>query len=138
MSNPYAHYNDPVIEEFRRTGGTVTHFGRRLVLLHHVGARTGEARVSPVMGLRDGDGWLISASKAGADENPAWFHNLVVHPDVEIETPDDGTVAVHATVLTGAERDEAWVRFTAAAPGFLEYEKRTARVIPVVRLTRRA
>nr|WP_274636252.1 nitroreductase/quinone reductase family protein [Microbacterium bovistercoris] len=137
MSNPYAQHNDPIVAEFRATGGTVAHFGRGLVLLHHIGARSGAERVTPVMGIREGDTWLIAASKAGADDNPAWYHNLVAHPEVEIETPDDGVVAVHATVLAGAERDAAWERFTAAAPGFRSYEKRTSRVIPVVKLTRR-
>jgi deazaflavin-dependent oxidoreductase (nitroreductase family) len=130
-------WNARIIDEFRANGGSVGNFGRSLVLLHHVGAKSGTDRVSPVMGLRDGDGWLIAASKAGAPENPAWFHNLIAHPDVEIETPDDGTVAVRADVLHGAERDQAWARFTAASDGFRQYEQRTSRIIPVVRLTRR-
>ncbi|UUT36583.1 nitroreductase family deazaflavin-dependent oxidoreductase [Microbacterium elymi] len=88
-----------------------------------MGARSGAERVTPVMGIREGDTWLIAASKAGADDNPAWYHNLVAHPEVEIETPDDGVVAVHATVLAGAERDAAWERFTAAAPGFRSYRE---------------
>jgi deazaflavin-dependent oxidoreductase (nitroreductase family) len=130
-------WNARIIDEFRANGGSVGNFGRSLVLLHHVGAKSGTDRVSPVMGLRDGDGWLIAASKAGAPENPAWFHNLIAHPDVEIETPDDGTVAVRADVLHGAERDQAWARFTEASDGFRQYEQRTSRIIPVVRLTRR-
>jgi deazaflavin-dependent oxidoreductase (nitroreductase family) len=134
MSSPYAGHNDAIIEEFHRTGGTVANFGRSLVLLHHVGARSGASRVTPVRGIREQGGGLVAASKAGADDNPGWFHNLVAHPDVEIETADDGTVAVHATVLEGAERDAAWKQFTTASPGFAEYEKRTSRVIPVVRL----
>jgi deazaflavin-dependent oxidoreductase (nitroreductase family) len=137
MSNPYAQFNDPVIDEFRSSGGTVGRFGRALVLLHHIGAKSGEDRVTPVMGLRDGDTWLVAASKAGADDNPAWYHNLLAHPEVEIETPDDGTVAVRATDLKGAERDAAWARFLAASPGFRSYEERTSRVIPVLRLARR-
>lgn len=133
----YASFNDGIIAEFRDNGGTVERFGRSLVLLHHRGARSGTQRISPVMALRDGDDWLIAASKAGADDNPAWFHNLVANPDSEIETPDDGTVAVRARVLTSEERDAAWARFTAASPGFRSYEQRTARVIPVVALSRR-
>ncbi|WP_343232886.1 MULTISPECIES: nitroreductase family deazaflavin-dependent oxidoreductase [unclassified Tsukamurella] len=92
----------------------------------------------PVMGLReDPDTWLIAASKAGAPDNPAWFHNLRAHADAEIETPDDGTVEVRAEVLSGAARDAAWEKFKAEAPGFGEYEARTTRVIPVVALRRR-
>ena len=133
-------WNDEIIEEFRRTGGTVERagFGRDLVLLHHIGARTGEERVSPVRAIRTDAGWLIAASKAGAPDNPAWFHNLLAQPDIEIETPDDGTVAVHAERLTGDSRDEGWAQFT-SLPGssFASYEAKTSRVIPVLELQRR-
>jgi deazaflavin-dependent oxidoreductase (nitroreductase family) len=133
-------WNQKVIDEFRENGGTVQTmgFGRGLVLLHHTGARTGTERVSPVAAIRDGDDtWLVAASKAGAPDNPDWFHNLRAHPDVAIETPDDGTVEVRAQVLAGDERDAAWARFTAMSEGFRSYEQKTTRVIPVVALTRR-
>ena len=133
-------WNTNIIAEFRANGGTVTTmgFGRGLVLLHHVGARTGTERVAPLAAIRaDADTWLLAASKAGAPDNPDWFHNLRAHPEVSIETPDDGTVEVTARVLEGAERDEAWGRFTAMSEGFRSYEQKTTRVIPVVELTRR-
>jgi deazaflavin-dependent oxidoreductase (nitroreductase family) len=133
-------WNQQIIDEFRTNGGVVetNGFGRGLVLLHHRGAKTGTERVSPVAGIRDGDdAWLVAASKGGAPDNPAWFHNLLAHPDVEIETPDDGTVPVRATQLTGAERDAGWDRFKARSEGFRSYEERTTRTIPVLRLTRR-
>ena len=132
-------WNQQIIDEFRTNGGDVTTngFGKGLVLLHHRGARTGVERVSPLAGIRvDQDTWLAAASKGGAPDNPAWFHNLLAHPDVEIETPDDGTVRVHATQLVDAERDAAWARFTARSEGFRSYEKRTTRTIPVLQLTR--
>ena len=138
MSSPYASFNDAVINEFRANNGTVARFGRGLVLLHHVGAKSGAERVSPVRGIRETpDTWLVAASKAGAPDNPAWFHNLLAHPNVEIETPDDGRVTVDAVELVGAERDAGWERFTAASPGFREYQDKTTRTIPVLRLTRR-
>jgi len=138
MSDRYRQFNDQIIDEFRATGGTVNRFGRSLVLVHHVGARSGIERMTPVMSIRvDDDTWLIAASKAGAPEHPAWYHNLRANPDVSIETPDDGVVEVHARVLPGRERDAAWTRFTAASPGFRQYEQRTSRVIPVVELRRR-
>ncbi|MBM6399255.1 nitroreductase/quinone reductase family protein [Phycicoccus sonneratiae] len=133
-------WNQNIIEEFRANGGTVQTmgFGRGLVLLHHTGARTGTERVSPVAAIRDGDDtWLVAASKGGAPDNPAWFHNLRTHPDAAIETPDDGTVEVRARVLEGEERDTAWARFTAMSEGFRSYEQKTTRVIPVIALTRR-
>ncbi len=131
-------FNEVVIAQFRARGGHVDRFGDALILLHHLGARSGVERVAPVMALPDGDdAWLIAASKAGADENPAWFGNLRAHPDVVIETPA-GEVPVTAQVLEPAERDAAWRRFLAASPGFDAYEQKTTRVIPVVRLERRA
>jgi deazaflavin-dependent oxidoreductase (nitroreductase family) len=134
-------WNQQIIDEFRANGGFVqtNGFGRGLVLLHHRGAKTGTERVSPVAAIPvDDDAWLVAASKAGAPDNPAWFHNLLAHPDVEIETPDGGTVPVRATQLTGAARDAAWARFTARSEGFRSYEQRTTRTIPVLRLARRA
>ncbi|MGC3994674.1 MAG: nitroreductase/quinone reductase family protein [Propionicimonas sp.] len=137
-ASPYARFNDAIIEEFRTNNGTVKQFGRGLVLMHHLGAKSGTERITPVMGIREApDAWLVAASKAGAPDNPAWYHNLLAHPDIEIETPDDGTVAVHAEALAGEERDQAWARFTAISEGFRSYEQKTTRVIPVVRLTRR-
>lgn len=131
-------WNQRVIDEFRANAGAVGDFGRSLVLLHHTGARSGTERVTPVRGIRaDPDTWWIAASKAGMPENPAWFHNLLAHPDVVIETPDDGDVPVHAVVLPRAERDAAWEQFKAASEGFASYEQRTTRVIPVVALHRR-
>lgn len=130
-------FNDEIIAEFRANGGKVAQFGDSLILMHHLGAKTGTARISPVMGLPTDSGWLVAASKGGSDENPAWYHNLVAHPDITIETPDDPAVAVTAVELAGAERDAGWARFTAASPGFAAYEQRTSRIIPIVELRRR-
>ena len=135
-----ADWNESIIEEFRANGGTVETmgFGRGLVLLHHRGAKTGTERVSPVAAIRDtDDSWLIAASKGGAPSNPAWFHNLLAHPDVSIETPDDGTVDVRAEQLLDADRDAAWERFKQRSAGFASYEAKTTRTIPVLALRRR-
>lgn len=135
-------FNTGIIEEFRANGGAVSRFGTDLVLLHSVGAKSGEARLHPVLGIKDGDSWLIAASKAGAPEHPAWFHNLVAHPEATIEVPDQRggvvTVPVTATVLGDAERGPAWQRFVERSPGFAQYEQRAGgRRIPVVRLSPR-
>ncbi len=133
-------WNQQIIDEFRAHDGTVETmgFGRGLVLVHHVGAKSGIERVTPLATFRTDDGaWLVSASKAGAPDNPDWYHNLRAHPDITIETPDDGTVEVRARVLEGAERDAAWARFTEASAGFRSYEEKTTRVIPVIELARR-
>jgi len=137
-------FNDQIIAEFRSNGGTVTTngFGRSLVLVHTVGARTKASRVSPLMAIpQPQGGWLIAASKAGAPDNPAWFANLVAHPETVIEVGDGEavtTVEVTASVLEGAERDAAWAQFTATSPGFADYQVRAGgRVIPVVLLSPR-
>ena len=135
-------FNDAIIDEFRSNGGAVSRgFGTDLVLVHSTGAKSGEQRIHPVLALRDGDAWLIAASKGGAPEHPAWFHNLVAHPDAVIESPDQrggiDTVPVRATSLEGETRDAAWARFLDRSPAFAQYEERAGRVIPVVRLSRR-
>lgn len=135
-------FNDAIIDEFRAHGGAVSRgFGTDLVLVHSTGAKSGEERIHPVLALRDGDGWLIAASKGGAPEHPAWFHNLVAHPDAVIESPDQrggiDTVPVRASALAGEERDAAWARFLDRSPAFSQYEARAGRVIPVVRLAPR-
>lgn len=136
-------FNTGIIEEFRANGGAVSRgFGTDLVLLHTIGAKSGAERIHPVLALRDGDAWLIAASKGGAPEHPAWFHNLLAQPDVELESPDlrggIDTVAVRAESLQGEARDAAWARFVERSPAFAQYEERAGgRVIPVVRLARR-
>lgn len=132
-------WNEPIIAEFRANDGTVTSrgFGSSLVLLHHIGAKSGVERVSPVMKIADGDGWLVAASKAGADDHPAWYHNLLAHPDIVVELPGEGEVPVHVEELKGAERDAGWAKFKEASPGFQSYEARTTRTIPVLKLHRR-
>lgn len=136
-------WNSQIIDEFRKNNGQVqtAGFGDRLVVMHTVGARTGEPRLNPVMGLPTETGWFVAASKAGAPSEPGWAHNLRAHPDLTIEAPVDGEVQeipVTALELIGAERDAAWEQFKAAAPGFAEYEKKTDRVIAVFQLGRAA
>lgn len=136
----FSSWNQPIIDEFRANDGLVESrgFGRSLVLVHHIGAKSGVERIAPVMAIRaDDDTWWVAASKAGAPDNPAWFHNLLAHPDTVIEVPGEGVVPVHAAPLDGAERDAAWQRFVERSPAFGQYEQRTARTIPVVALRRR-
>ena len=124
-----------VIREFRLNQGSVGAWGTSLLLLHTIGARSGRAHVTPVTSIAIGDGaWFISASKAGARRNPAWYHNVLAHPDVVVEVPDRGAVRVRAFELSGRDRDEAWARFLAMSPRFGGYEAGTARLIPVFRL----
>jgi len=77
------------------------------LLLHTVGTRSGQTRITPVRYLADGDRYLVVASKAGSDRKPDWYWNLRANPDVTVEVGDE-TIAVHATALTGAEREEKY------------------------------
>ncbi len=126
-------FNDTVIAEFRANHGRVggPFEGAPLLLLHSTGAKTGAPRVHPMMYQAVGQSFAVFASKAGAPDNPAWFHNLVAHPEAEIEV-GDAIVSVRARVSEGAERDRIWEAQKQAYPGFADYEARTDRVIPVV------
>jgi deazaflavin-dependent oxidoreductase (nitroreductase family) len=130
-------WNDKVIAEFRDNNGTVERFGRSLVIMHTVGAKSGEPRQNPVMGIEDGGAWLVAATYAGQPVDPAWAHNLRAHPDLDLEVATDDateTVAVHATELPEPARTEAWSRFTEKSPGFKSYEEKTDRKFPIFRL----
>ena len=129
-------YNQPIIDEFRANGGKVSNFGDALLLLHTIGAKTGQERVNPVASQPIGSGWAVFASKAGAPTNPAWYHNLLAHPDVTVETGEE-TVPVRARVAGPDEREAIWEKQKQLMPGFADYEKKTSRSIPVIILERR-
>jgi deazaflavin-dependent oxidoreductase (nitroreductase family) len=131
-------FNDRIIEEFRANGGQVGgHFhGQPLALVHHIGARTGIKRVSPLAFQEVEDGFAVFASKGGADENPAWYYNLLANPRTTIELGTE-TVDVVAREADETERLDIWARQVAARPNFGEYERKTKRDhIPVVLLER--
>ncbi len=129
--------NAGIIEEFRTNGGVVggPFEGATLVLLHTTGAKSGAERVTPVVARVDGDELYVFASKAGAPTHPDWFHNLVAHPAVTVELGTD-TFGATAVVLEGGARDEVYAAQAARYPNFAEYQEKTDRVIPVVRLDR--
>jgi deazaflavin-dependent oxidoreductase (nitroreductase family) len=129
--------NRRVISEFRETGGTAGGIfeGKPLVLVHHVGAKSGVERIAPLVPLVEGDRVYVFASKGGADTNPDWYHNLVANPDTVIELGTD-TLPVTARVLTGQERDDVYAKQVAVEPQFGDYQRKTTRVIPVLELQR--
>ncbi|HEY3879081.1 MAG TPA: nitroreductase/quinone reductase family protein [Trebonia sp.] len=127
-------FNGQIIAEFRANGGKVggPFQGSDVLLLHHTGARSGTERVSPLAFQWIGSSYAVFASKAGAPDNPAWFHNLIANPDTVVEV-GAGTVRVRARVAQPAERDVIWERQKERNPGFAEYEVKAApRKIPVV------
>jgi deazaflavin-dependent oxidoreductase (nitroreductase family) len=138
MSQP-DNWNEQVIREFRANHGKVggNFEGAPLLLLHTTGARSGQPRVNPVMYLPDGNRYVVFASKAGADTNPDWYHNLRALPQAQIEVGDQ-TLDVEATEIKGPERDELYARQAGRYPGFAAYARKTTRVIPVVALAERS
>jgi deazaflavin-dependent oxidoreductase (nitroreductase family) len=130
-------FNRAIIEEFRANGGRVggQFEGAPLLLLTSTGARSGEARTTPVVYLRDGEHLVIFASKAGAPTNPAWYHNLLANPSATVEVGSE-TVEVTASVASGEERTQLYERQSERFPQFVEYAKKTTREIPVVVLQR--
>ncbi len=131
-------FNAKLIDEYRATGGKPSgpFEGAPLLLLTTTGAKSGQPRTSPVVYAKDGDDLVIFGSYAGADRHPAWYHNLVANPQVSVEVGDESFEA-DAVVTEGEERDRLFAAQVAAMPPFAEYEKKTSRVIPVVRLRRR-
>jgi deazaflavin-dependent oxidoreductase (nitroreductase family) len=109
--------------------------GRPLLLLHHEGAKSGTERVNPLVYLPLGDDFAVFGSKAGADTNPAWYHNLQAHPDTTIEVGTE-TIPVRARVTEGDERTRIWDEQNRVNTNFADYEKLTTRPIPVVVLER--
>jgi deazaflavin-dependent oxidoreductase (nitroreductase family) len=109
--------------------------GMDALVLTTVGRKSGAERSTPVGWFPGDDGsWLIVASAAGAPKNPAWYYNLAANPHkVWIETAGR-RIAVTAEQLHGAERDEAWRQITSAAPRFAQYQEKTDRELPIIRL----
>jgi deazaflavin-dependent oxidoreductase (nitroreductase family) len=108
-----------------------------ILLLDHVGAKSGTRRTSPLAYVTDGDNLVIIASKGGNPRHPAWFHNLRANPDTTVQV-GSGKRAVRARIATPAERPRLWVKAVEAYSGYTGYQERTDREIPVVVLEPRA
>jgi deazaflavin-dependent oxidoreductase (nitroreductase family) len=129
--------NRQVIADFHETGGKPggQFEGIPIVLVHHVGAKSGKERIAPLVPFVEGDRIYIIASMGGADTNPAWYHNLLAHPETVVQWGGE-TFPVTARVLEGQERDEVFAKQVAVQPQFGDYQRRTSRIIPVIELQR--
>jgi deazaflavin-dependent oxidoreductase (nitroreductase family) len=130
-------FNEGVVEAFRANGGTVP--GRwtnqPLLLLTTIGARSGLPQTTPLLYSTDGDRYVVIASKGGEPTHPDWYHNLLAHPEATVEVGSE-SFAVRVQVAAGAERRRLFDQQAALMPFFAEYERTTAREIPVVVLVR--
>jgi deazaflavin-dependent oxidoreductase (nitroreductase family) len=133
--------NREVIEEFRSKNGVVEEAvggyfkGKPILLLHMTGAKTGAARMTPLMFLDEGDLRYVFASKGGSPDNPDWFHNVRANPEVTVEVGTEKYDA-RAREITGDERDRIYAAMADRFPQFGEYQEKTTRAIPVVALER--
>ena len=135
-----ANWNEATIQEFHaKAGKGVGPFGDQLMLLTTVGARSGDEHITPVMYHRDGDRYVVIASKGGAPDHPAWYRNLKANPLARVEVGAETgteTFEVRAREAEGEERDRLYAERVAIAPGFGEYTRITSRQIPVMILER--
>jgi F420H(2)-dependent quinone reductase len=120
---------------YRRTGGrigqSVPWVRGKMLLLGHVGAKSGAKRTSPLLYVEDGPDIVLVASKGGFPKNPAWFHNLMANPDTTVQVGTERR-AVHARVATQEEYDRLWEKAVHSYGGYEDYRARTDRQIPLV------
>ena len=130
-------FNNGILEEFRANGGVVggPFEGATLLLLTTTGAKSGQPRLNPLAYLTIDGKTIIVGSKAGADTNPHWVHNLRADPRAHVEVGTESYDVV-ARELPEDERAAAYPKVVAVAPGFGDYQSKTSRVIPLFELQR--
>jgi deazaflavin-dependent oxidoreductase (nitroreductase family) len=120
---------------YQRTGGRLGHtipgVPGKMLLLEHVGARSGTRRTSPLLYVRDGEDLVVVASKGGFPRHPAWFHNLTANPDTTVQIGSKRR-QVHARLARPEERERLWAMAVRAYRGYEDYQRRTDREIPLV------
>ena len=129
-------WNRKVIDEFRANRGKVGGMfeGKTLLLLHTTGAKSRQDRINPLAYVRDGERFVVIASKAGAPTNPDWYYNVIATPNLAVEVGTE-TFRVHATVTEDPERTRLYNKMVEMMPGFDDYRRKTTRRIPVIVLT---
>lgn len=128
-------FGDEHVRQYEATGGKVGHDwnGTSCLILHTIGRKSGEKRKFALTYARDGDDYVIVASKGGAPEHPGWYLNLLAHPDAAIQVWDK-VIPVTARTGTSADKARVWPAMTAQWPDYDSYQKNTRREIPVVLL----
>ncbi|HEY5729356.1 MAG TPA: nitroreductase family deazaflavin-dependent oxidoreductase [Anaerolineales bacterium] len=131
-------WNKKIIDEFRANDGKVGgHFeGKTLLLLHTTGAKSGQERINPTAYVKDGERFVIIASKGGSPTNPDWYYNLTANPLATVEVGTE-TFQVRAEVAEEPERTRLYNKMVEMMSGFDDYRHKTTRVIPVFVLTPR-
>ena len=131
-------FNQRTIDEFRANNGKVGGYfaGANMLLLHTVGAKTGQPRTNPMVYISDGDRLVVIASKGGADTNPDWYYNLLANPIVTVELGNEQFQARATPVTEEPERSHLYAKMVEHRPAFAEYEKKTSRKIPAIILER--
>lgn len=122
------------VSVYRLTNGRIGHRVPgvpTMLLLDHIGAKSGKRRTAALVYIRDGENLALVASKGGYPNHPAWFHNLKAHPDVTVQVGSERQ-GVHARIATPDERARLWPKAVEAWPGYRAYQDRTGREIPVV------
>ena len=125
--------NRKIIDEFRANHGKVggRFEGRTLLLLHTKGAKSGRERINPLAYVKDGDQYVIIASKGGAPTSPSWYFNLLANSLVTVEVGNE-TFSAHATVAEELERTRLYNKMVEKMPAFDDYRRKTTRQIPVI------
>lgn len=128
--------NKKIIDEFRANKGKVGGYfeGKTLLLLHTVGAKSQQERINPTAYIRDGERFVVIASKGGAPTNPDWYYNILANPNISIEVGTE-QLQVYAAVSEEPERTRLYNKMVEMMPGFDEYRRKTERMIPVIVLT---
>jgi deazaflavin-dependent oxidoreductase (nitroreductase family) len=135
--NNSVNWNQAIIDEFRANSGKVggRFEGKTLLILHSVGAKSGQERINPTAYVMDGDRLVIIASKGGAPTNPDWYYNILANPLVTVEV-GTGKFQALAEIKQEPERIRLFNSMVGMMPGFADYQQKTTRVIPVITLTR--
>ena len=131
----YSLFGDEHVRQYEATGGNVGHDwnGTSVLILRTKGRKSGTLRKNPLIYGRDGNNYVVIASKGGAPDNPGWYENLRAHPEVEIQVRDK-VIPVTARTGSATDKKRVWPIMTKEWSGYDEYQKGTKRDIPVVLL----